>query len=209
MGVNGASISCFYCKKRKDSWKDLKRCGRCKGPLYCNEACQRNDWSSHKPNCKKTGEWYDGYRACQDGSVHEGKLELITWDFHDEEDDTDVGWGGVFIEEVEDHKKTFHEKYNGDLKRFFNYWPQGFRWTCCGMGGDQNFGCDHHGAGAKPCTCDFCRMGEPLPDSIYNAVSQSEYGLKLRRGPDPRSRVSPAHISIIKAGQALTGMSGA
>ncbi|KAH6890921.1 hypothetical protein BKA70DRAFT_1408699, partial [Coprinopsis sp. MPI-PUGE-AT-0042] len=117
--------------------------------------------------------------------------------------------GGVFIEEVEDHKKTFHEKYNGDLKRFFNYWPQGFRWTCCGMGGDQNFGCDHHGAGAKPCTCDFCRMGEPLPDSIYNAVSQSEYGLKLRRGPDPRSRVSPAHISIIKAGQALTGMSGA
>jgi hypothetical protein len=29
------------------------------------------------------------------------------------------------------------------------------------------------------------RMGKPLPDSIYKVVSQSQYGLKLRRGPDP------------------------
>jgi hypothetical protein len=45
----------------------------------------------------------------------------------------------------------------GDEKKLYDEWPQGFRWTCCGTPGDQKFGCDHHGRGSKPCTCDFCR----------------------------------------------------
>ena len=30
-------------------------------------------------------------------------------------------------------------------------------------------------------------MGKPLPDSIYKERSQTRHGLKLSRGPDPRS----------------------
>ena len=30
-------------------------------------------------------------------------------------------------------------------------------------------------------------MGKPLPDSIYKERSQTRHGLKLLRGPDPRS----------------------
>ncbi|KAK1231059.1 hypothetical protein PQX77_005835 [Marasmius sp. AFHP31] len=186
MSLKNEDLYCFTCRKKKQ-FKDLKRCGRCKGPLYCGSACQLQDWPSHKPNCTKTKYWYDGYRACQDGSVHEGELELITWDCHEPEFKTDLGWGGCVREESDDLKRKFLDEFGGDHKKFFKYWPQGFRWTCCGMGGDQQFGCDHHGRGKKPCTCDFCRMGEPLPDKIYHKVSQSRVGLDLARGPDPRS----------------------
>ena len=31
------------------------------------------------------------------------------------------------------------------------------------------------------------RMGKPLPDSIYKERCQTRHGLKLLRGPDPRS----------------------
>ncbi|KAJ8075808.1 hypothetical protein PM082_021440 [Marasmius tenuissimus] len=64
------------------------------------------------------------------------------------------------------------------------------------MGGDQQFGGDHHGRGKKPCTCDFCRMGEPLPDKIYHKVSQSRMSLDLPRGPDPRSYNAALAISM-------------
>jgi hypothetical protein len=49
-----------------------------------------------------------------------------------------------------------------------------------------SYGCDHHGTGSKPCTCDFCGMGKPIPDSIYGKNEQACKGLRLSRGPDPR-----------------------
>ena len=40
-------------------------------------------------------------RKCDDGSLHEGKLELITWTTQD------MGWGGCFAEESDDLKVKF------------------------------------------------------------------------------------------------------
>ncbi|KAK0114943.1 hypothetical protein ONS96_013418 [Cadophora gregata f. sp. sojae] len=80
-------------------------------------------------------------------------------------------------------------EFGGSEKKFFEYWPQGFRWTCCGTPGDQLFGCDHHGNGKMPCSCDFCKMGKPLTKKIYDKRCKSAHGkgLNLPRGPDPRS----------------------
>ena len=87
------------------------------------------------------------YQKCADGGRHDGRLELITWDGVDE-DGTKLGWGAVLIEEAEEHKKSFITEYESDEEKFFEYWPQGFRWTCCGMVGDAGEqGCDHHGPG--------------------------------------------------------------
>ncbi|KAG7085811.1 hypothetical protein E1B28_003349 [Marasmius oreades] len=204
MSIKNEELHCFTCRKTK-AFKDLKRCGRCKGPLYCSPDCQKKDWPSHKANCATTSVWYDGYRACQDGSLHEGELELITWECYEPDFGLHLGWGGCFREESEDLKRKFEKQFNGDLKKFFNYRPNAFRWRCCGMSGDQQYGCDHHGAGKKPCTCDFCRMGKPLTDSIYRKVNQARMGLNLRRGPDPRSyNASLAVMSEI--GRSMLGL---
>ena len=89
--------------------------------------------------------------------MHEGRLELITWDAWNDDLEEMIGWGGVFKNEVPEHKHMFEVELQGDLKNFFKHWPQGFRWTCCGLDGGTQYGCDHHGSGSKPCTCDFCR----------------------------------------------------
>ncbi|KAF7306001.1 hypothetical protein HMN09_00754600 [Mycena chlorophos] len=139
------------------------------------------------------------FRKCDDGHLHEGRLELITWDCPEE----GLGWGACLKEESDDLKKTFETEYEGDLLKFFDYWPQGFRWTCCGLSGDVNYGCDHHGTGKTPCTCDFCRMGKPLPNSIYLEKTAARHGLKLSRGPDPRS----SHLGLgAMAASARTAM---
>ena len=148
----------------------------------------------------------------------------MTWGSEEEE----TGWGNCFLDECEDLKRKFETEYEGKHRRFFKYWPQGYRWTCCGTDGSMTFGCDHHGTGPNPCTCDFCRyvlislrsrhgdtcltrhsflrsMGKPLPDSVYNDPEPSRRGLRLARGPDPRS--FNAGIGAITAlGRALTGM---
>lgn len=80
----------------------------------------------------------------------------MTWEYTDE-DGVRMGWGNVVVEEVEDIKRKFKVDYKGKKRLFFKYWPQGFRWTCCGTDGLMNEGCDHHGSGSKPCTCDFCQ----------------------------------------------------
>ncbi|KAL0960541.1 hypothetical protein HGRIS_005579 [Hohenbuehelia grisea] len=116
-----------------------------------------------------------------------------------------TGWACVFLEEVDDLKRTFNEEYDGDEAKFFEYWPQGFRWTCCGMTGDMSYGCDHHGRGKKPCTCDFCKMGKPLPDRIYFEQCASRKGLDLARGPDPRSS-NFILGTIAEIGRAITGL---
>ena len=92
-----------------------------------------------------------------DHSSKSGELELITWEYTDPEYGYRMGWGNVLYEEAEYLKHKFEVTCGGDPARFFKEWPQGFRWTCCGLDGSTHFGCDHHGSGRKPCTCDFCR----------------------------------------------------
>ncbi|KAL1727388.1 hypothetical protein EV714DRAFT_217309 [Schizophyllum commune] len=167
---------------------DIKRCSLCRSRFYCSADCQKADWPKHRAACRKNI-WYDSpkYRKCDDGSMHEGKLELVTWEGKYRDSDEKLGWGACIVEESEDMKKKYYEEFGGDDKKMFEYWPQGYRWTCCGMAGDMTYGCDHHGTGSKPCTCDYCRAGKPLPDRIYNDPDPHRTGLKLSRGPDPRS----------------------
>ncbi|KAK0469286.1 uncharacterized protein EV420DRAFT_1232522, partial [Desarmillaria tabescens] len=167
----------------------IKQCSACKTRRYCSKCidCQRTDWPTHKRECNKNkagAKWYDCHRLCQDGSEHFGDLELITWKCPAD----GTGWGNVFVEEEEYMKKKFTEEFGGDLRKLFDHWPQAFRWRCCGMDGSMTWGCDHHGTGVKPCTCDFCKMGKALPDSIYHEQSATRMGLRLPRGPDSRSK---------------------
>jgi hypothetical protein len=43
-----------------------------------------------------------------------------------------TGWGHCIEEEADDLKKKFETEFGGSLEKFHQYWPQGFRWTCCG-----------------------------------------------------------------------------
>ncbi|KAL5474915.1 hypothetical protein EMCRGX_G026942 [Ephydatia muelleri] len=43
---------CTNCGKVAEEGTKLLRCSKCKTIGYCNEACQRNDWSAHKLKCK-------------------------------------------------------------------------------------------------------------------------------------------------------------
>ena len=159
-------------------------------------------------NNTTTSQWYDRYRKCEDGANHEGRLELITWTGQDEFGE-ELGWGNCIIEECADMKRKFDEELKGDEENLYRYWPQAFRWTCCGLEGDSRFGCDHHGRGTQPCSCDFCKarvfiqlsdvdpsaltmaqMGKRVPDSIHDPRmrSMAGRGLDLARGPDPRSK---------------------
>jgi len=195
--------TCSVCNKEKDADTEIMRCSRCHDRLYCGKACQVSDWKTHKLDCKvkPTPQWYDKHRKCQDGSFHEGKLELITWPCELEE----TGWGHCTPEESDDLRKKLEVEYGGDEVKFFAYWPQGFRWTCCGTDAGMDWGCDHHGTGSRPCTCDFCRMGKPLPDSIYKEKTASRIGLNLRRGPDSRS-FNRGIAATAAAGRAMMGL---
>lgn len=98
--------------------------------------------------------WYDRYRLCRDGSKHHGKLEVMTSGERSE----GTGWGNIALDEAQEVKKLWETKYGCDPKRFFKSYPLSFRWTCCGTDGGMVWGCDHHGTGPQPCTCDFCKL---------------------------------------------------
>ena len=68
-----------------------------------------------------------------------------------------LGWGACFAEESGDLKQKFEVEYGGDEARSYKHCLQGFRWTCRGTDASIKYGCDHHGTGLKPCTCDYCR----------------------------------------------------
>ena len=51
----------------------------------------------------------------------------------------------------------------------------------------------------------FCRMGKPLPESIYKEKTASRMGLNLPRGPDPRS-FNPALAITAATGRTFLGM---
>ncbi|KAI2466669.1 hypothetical protein F4781DRAFT_405023 [Annulohypoxylon bovei var. microspora] len=189
---------CDKCKKGQGEGITLLRCGRCKSVKYCGTACQKQDWYFHKNVCRARAavaegkKWYDDFRKCKDGTSHSGDLELITWgdtlsEDEDPEDSNKMGWGNCGVGSSPGLKRRYEEEFKSDDIAMYGYWPQGFRWTCCGMVGDQRLGCDHHGAGPDPCQCDFCHMGKALPDIIYNRDTLQRRGLRLSRGPDPRS----------------------
>ncbi|KAF9475463.1 hypothetical protein BDN70DRAFT_883662 [Pholiota conissans] len=204
-------LSCSVCNKAQSTEVDIKRCGRCRDRFYCGRDCQLSDWPTHKRTCgaitprssdsPRAPRWYDKHRKCRDGNLHEGDLELITWPCERE----GTGWGHCIVEESEEMKEKFEKEFMGNEKKLYRYWPQAFRWTCCGTDAGMDWGCDHHGTGSKPCSCDFCRMGKPLPDSIYHKDSASRHGLTLQRGPDPRS-FSSASAAIAKHGRSVFGL---
>ena len=161
------SSGCVVCHRTTP----IKKCVRCQTAQYCSVDCQRSDWTSHTPHCHPSTPpsqiWYDKYRKCKDGNKHEGRLELITWSTpaNEHEDwSEDMGWGNVIVAEAEDLKRKFETEMNGDEAKLYKYWPQAFRWSCCGTVGDQRYGCDHHGRGSTPCTCDFCKVCQRVPN---------------------------------------------
>ncbi|XXH03350.1 hypothetical protein Hte_009748 [Hypoxylon texense] len=187
---------CDVCGKGEGDNVTIKHCGGCKSRYFCGTSCQRKDWPSHKEEClTKSAEaaaaegkkWYDRYRKCKDGTQHFGELELITWGGRDPLFGEETGWGNCLLSESADLKRKYKGEFKSDDAQMYRYWPQGFRWTCCGLCGDQRLGCDHHGTGPDPCQCDFCHMGKALPDSIFKKDKVERRGLKLSRGPDKRS----------------------
>ncbi|KAJ7497606.1 hypothetical protein FB451DRAFT_1018170 [Mycena latifolia] len=180
---------------------ELFRCSGCKSRYYCGTTCQAADWKSHKKACAATPKWYDKHRMCRDGYKHEGRLELVIWDCELQ----GTGWGACAVEDSEDLKRIFETEFGGDEEKLFAYWPKGFRWTCCGTHARMAHGCDHHGTGTCPCTCDFCRMGKPLPSGIFNEQTPFRHGLTLRRGPDPRS-YNPVYAIQAAVGRTMFGL---
>jgi hypothetical protein len=76
--------------------------------------------------------WFSKYRSTYapgSSDTHLGKLELITWEFT-EEDGSLVGWAGSDQQENQLLKKEFVNEFKEDLEQFFNYFPGAFRWTC-------------------------------------------------------------------------------
>ncbi|CAG8949196.1 hypothetical protein HYFRA_00004819 [Hymenoscyphus fraxineus] len=193
------TVNCSVCSSTTST---LKKCGKCKEVCYCSIECQKKAWPAHRRYCG--GAWWDTakMRKNEDKSLHYGKLELVTWTTGE------FGWGNTYVEE-EDLKNKFEDEFQSDEKQLFDYWPSAFRWTCCGNDASQTFGCDHHGTGPKPCTCDFCRMGKPLTDSIFESTSKKQHavGLNLVKGPDPRSY--NAHSALInEMARSAMGMDG-
>lgn len=46
-------VKCNICCRKKFQVKNLFRCSRCKGVLYCSEICQKLDWPEHMKLCNK------------------------------------------------------------------------------------------------------------------------------------------------------------
>jgi hypothetical protein len=116
--------------------------------IYCSRECQKADWENgHKGKCKKVPpevvaararspdghDWCQDWRKCEDGSLHFGDLELITWDGEDSDGEMELGWGGTRRDEADDFKRTFEDEMVGDKMKLLQYSDNAFRWTCCGL----------------------------------------------------------------------------
>ena len=144
--------------------------------------CQKANWEAHKVSCraKLSLVWYDHYRKCKDGNQHKGKLELMTWPSPQEE----LGCSGCVADKSDDLKRKFEVQFGGDEARFYKHWPQGFRWTCCGTDAGMKWGCDHHGMGSKPCSCNFCRWVRCFCSFLWS------WSLSLLQGWESRYRIA-------------------
>ena len=45
--------NCAYCHSRENAKKRFSKCAACKMKYYCCKKCQENDWSVHRPFCKR------------------------------------------------------------------------------------------------------------------------------------------------------------
>ena len=213
---------CSGCAKTEfalEEGRKLRACGSCKArkagtpAYYCSRSCQKKDWkkNGHRIECYgpafsapqvlAEGPWVEkARRNTQDGSVHRGKLQLITWECVDDDDGVKLGWGGVYADEAEELKERFEKELGGSLEKMFEDRDMAFRWTCCGYDASSGtHGCDHHGAtdAGRPCGCDFCSAGLAVPDAIYNKAKIEKMGLKLRRGPDPRGKTMAGEFNMM------------
>ena len=198
------------CTKSEDKCGTLRSCAKCvesKSPSaarYCSRECQVAHGPSHRAICGKAaavppefdGTWVDKWRGCGDGTYHFGTLDLISWDGVDRLDESEwaTGFGGALLEEGDEMRDLFVNKYHSNCPKFCKFRPKAFRWTCCGVSVAVGVsGCDHHGnpSAHTPCRCDFCLAGKPLNDGIWwrKLHSQAAQGLQstLLRGPDPKS----------------------
>lgn len=81
----------------------------------------------------------------------------MTWEWTNPDIGHRMGWGNSLIEDAPEVRRRSEVDCKGKKSLFFKQKPRAFRWTCCGTHAGMNFGCDHHGGGSKPCTCDFCQ----------------------------------------------------
>ena len=49
MKKSGRARVCDFCNKRSET--KLRACGKCKFVFYCDAACQRKAWPTHKQDC--------------------------------------------------------------------------------------------------------------------------------------------------------------
>ena len=72
--------------------------------------------------------WYDtpSIRLCEDGTLHEGRLELITWSYtpssEADEWDKPTGFAAVILEEAEDFKRHFEVCLNSMKMKSIVLW---------------------------------------------------------------------------------------
>ncbi|EPE24265.1 hypothetical protein GLAREA_08116 [Glarea lozoyensis ATCC 20868] len=139
-----------------------------------------------EPSVTKDGKKYstvwpnvpEKHRKCEDGGRHSGSLEVVTW----ETPEQGLGWGATEADESPSLKAEFEEEMKCNFEKFYEAWPMGFRWTCCGNPGDYKWGCDHHFY--PGCRCDNCRFGYRLPAGFLDERNKSPHakGLSLGQG---------------------------
>jgi uncharacterized C2H2 Zn-finger protein len=203
---------CMVCNATETAdGKALFKCSRCKIAHYCSKDHQKIDYKkSHKAWCYQvtpstsTPRWWEKERKCSFCDTthpwkrschfdqcptppenHYGVPELIIWPGNDDAG-FKTGWGNVQESESAALKKRFEKEMGCDEEKLAKARPEAFRWTCCGATLDTPYQCDHHGSGPRPCTCDFCTGGKPIPQGMRKKTV-GNYGLKLTYGPDPRS----------------------
>eukprot|EP00057_Strongylocentrotus_purpuratus_P014458 XP_011668932.1 PREDICTED: ubiquitin carboxyl-terminal hydrolase 19 [Strongylocentrotus purpuratus] len=48
-----ALLHCSHCKKSCEKGRSLKRCTKCYRVAYCDQACQKSNWNTHRPTCRR------------------------------------------------------------------------------------------------------------------------------------------------------------
>lgn len=212
---------------KEEWWKKDHDC------VYCN---RKHPWCECC-NPKKDEEpmrrlAYDELYGKGKTENHEGKLELMTWDFFDRRISDGRGGEGIHLgfgagtkeklfpsKPTEDDIKNIYAHFEENDERLATARDNCFRWTCCGATvGCGTRGCDHHGGGQgmplplKPCSCDWCWAGEgdggdhKLPDAVLKIGTQENRHLMLRRIVDPRSKTAAGFANLEQAKLCSTSM---
>ena len=69
-------VRCSYCKLHIEI-QDLKKCMGCKSTSYCSKQCQRNHWSEHKLQCKRTQSKDKAPGSIQGSYTHNPQLSAM------------------------------------------------------------------------------------------------------------------------------------